>query len=211
MILDKDTLDVTRLPAVKLDTLIFVERRVPILPFVDIALVDAMLPDDMDVVAIKLEQVILVDDTFVVTIEFDVTFVMFIFSLVIFVELTFVTIKDPDVMFTKEALPDDTEDVFTVPALIVFAYIDDDIVRDPEEILDAKILLLVIVSITPVLAAKLPDETLDATADPIELFVAFILFATTLPEVIADDVTLESVEFVDDTFVDNKELTVAFV
>lgn len=211
MILDKDTLDVTRLPAVKLDTLIFVERRVPILPFVDIALVDAMLPDDMDVVAIKLEQVILVDDTFVVTIEFDVTFVMFIFSLVIFVELTFVAIKEPDVMFTKEALPDDTEDAFTVPALIVFVYIDDDIVRDPEEILDAKILLLVIVSITPVLAAKLPDETLDATADPIELFVAFILFATTLPEVIADDVTLESVEFVDDTFVDNKELTVAFV
>jgi len=211
VILDKDTLDVTRLPAVKLDTLIFVERRLPILPFVDVALVDATLPVDMDVVAIKLEQVILVDDTFVVTIEFDVTFVMFIFSLVIFVELTFVTIKDPDVMFTKEALPDDTEDVFTVPALIVFAYNDDDIVRDPEEILDAKILLLVIVSITPVLAAKLPDETLDATADPIELFIAFILFATTLPEVIADDVTLESVEFVDDTFVDNKELTVTFV
>ena len=121
VILDKDTFDVTRLLVVKLDTLMFVERSVPILPFVAIALVDAMLPVEMAVVAIKLEEVILVDDTFVVTTDPDVMFVILIFSLVILVDMTFVAIKVPDVIFTKDALPDDIVDVFTVPALTVFA------------------------------------------------------------------------------------------
>ena len=75
----------------------------------------------MSVVAIKLEEVILVDDTFVVTTDPDVMFVILIFSLVILVDLTFVAIKVPDVIFTKDALPDDIVDVFTVPALTVFA------------------------------------------------------------------------------------------